>query len=1126
MPSNEAGSVYLGLKLKDDEFLRQISQISKKASVHLQKQIASGLTMPRGAFDFSGVNKEIEAMSDNIAQLIRDQTGAIDGLADYLKSCLSAGVEEALENTGSKAERAINNVKLPKIKAEYDEESLKAMADNLGQQLDLADAKARTLKKTMQDAQNELRSKQASWAEMTKTSRPDLSGDQLLAGFNAEPFEKAIDEATTKFLKADEAAQKLGIKLQAVNNEIKKIEDAKVEQPIDQAKLSSDRLQASLESATQKVVSAGKEALGLNRALGQSSGTLKIPKIIDPSNRDDANAMVQNLKDQINQTRAQAFKSKQAITEAGQQMAEARAQFIQTQKAIKPDADIGEMLKNFDSQPFEQAMSEAQARVTKLNERTITLNSRLTELRAKMHGSGAETKQTSRANKILSDSISQANKNFKTLGQSTKKTNAELSQVNKASKKAHKGLKRVTMVGLAMFGIRSALSAVRKMVLSVGESLGRMAMTNNGLRKSLDGLTAAGDRAKGAFGAMAAPLLQAVAPALETVLNYAAKAFNEIAKFIGALTGMKSVQIATGSTKKFAGNMANAAGSAKEIKRTLAGFDELQILTPQRSSGEGGGAGAGQEPGVKFESVDTGLGNWQSKWQSFVDGIKQDKAFATFAASAQKSWNDIKESGETAWNKIKKAWDNNLPTYKESFGHLGAELKGSVSGLASHVWLPMTTGAIKTGIDVGGKLGEGIISVGAKGSELADKALSPFLGSVNQFWDEHGPEVEEKITGTWDDVSTGITGVLDGIEFTFNEVFGGLIKWFDENGEDIKATFTETWETAWGIIEPIWTEIGRIGKIIFQKLADFFYEMAPKVKNVVVNAVDLAWRIIKPIWLTILNVAKVIFGKLKAFWDTWGDDILSVFGVVWNQVKLIFGTTFDILSGLFGAFSALFSGDWNGFLEGLKGVLKTAMNFFKKSFKNAFDFVSKIFGFFGLDLEQIWGDIKGVFDGIIKFVTNVFQGNWEEAWEGVKEIFGSIFDALKALFVTPINWIIDGINWFIRQLNKIQIPDWVPLVGGMGINIQEIEPIALAKGGIVDQPTLSMIGEAGQEAVVPLERNTGWIDQLVKKLAEAGGGGGETHVTIPVSIGEGNLMDVIEVHFDRQGRIRNETAFA
>lgn len=78
------------------------------------------------------------------------------------------------------------------------------------------------------------------------------------------------------------------------------------------------------------------------------------------------------------------------------------------------------------------------------------------------------------------------------------------------------------------------------------------------------------------------------------------------------------------------------------------------------------------------------------------------------------------------------------------------------------------------------------------------------------------------------------------------------------------------------------------------------------------------------------------------------------------------------------------------------------------------------------------------FEGLITFITGVFSGNWKQAWEGIVQVFKGIWETMKAIFKAPINWIVDGINKFISGLNKIKIPDWVPAVGGKGINIPKI----------------------------------------------------------------------------------------
>ncbi len=94
-----------------------------------------------------------------------------------------------------------------------------------------------------------------------------------------------------------------------------------------------------------------------------------------------------------------------------------------------------------------------------------------------------------------------------------------------------------------------------------------------------------------------------------------------------------------------------------------------------------------------------------------------------------------------------------------------------------------------------------------------------------------------------------------------------------------------------------------------------------------------------------------------------------------------------------------------------------------------------------------------------------------------------------------INVIISGVNALIKGLNKlkIDIPDWVPGIGGgkLGFNMPLIPK--LAKGGVVDKATLAMVGEAGKEVVMPLEKNTQWIDKLADRISAKGGSQNNTY---------------------------------
>lgn len=138
--------------------------------------------------------------------------------------------------------------------------------------------------------------------------------------------------------------------------------------------------------------------------------------------------------------------------------------------------------------------------------------------------------------------------------------------------------------------------------------------------------------------------------------------------------------------------------------------------------------------------------------------------------------------------------------------------------------------------------------------------------------------------------------------------------------------------------------------------------------------------------------------------------------------------------------------------------------------------------------------MKGVFSGLIQFIKGVFTGDWRSAWEGVKKIFSSIWEGIKTAFKAPINWIIDGINSFIRGVNRIKVPDWVPIVGGKGFSIKQIP--RLAAGGVLEKGQTGFLEGNGAEAVVPLENNRKWIHSVAKDMQGAGIGGDDKVVAI------------------------------
>ena len=94
----------------------------------------------------------------------------------------------------------------------------------------------------------------------------------------------------------------------------------------------------------------------------------------------------------------------------------------------------------------------------------------------------------------------------------------------------------------------------------------------------------------------------------------------------------------------------------------------------------------------------------------------------------------------------------------------------------------------------------------------------------------------------------------------------------------------------------------------------------------------------------------------------------------------------------------------------------------------------------------------------------------DDAIAYIRAVPGKIRDGLLNGMRNVAKGLVNIINNFIRAVNKLEIPDFIPKIGGKKPNIPLVSIPALAKGGVVSTPTLAMIGESGPEAVVPLNR--------------------------------------------------------
>lgn len=279
-----------------------------------------------------------------------------------------------------------------------------------------------------------------------------------------------------------------------------------------------------------------------------------------------------------------------------------------------------------------------------------------------------------------------------------------------------------------------------------------------------------------------------------------------------------------------------------------------------------------------------------------------------------------------------------------------------------------------------------------------------------------------------------------------------------------------------GLVKAIPKLVEKIPTII-QKLVDAIVRNVPKI---VKAGVKLFVSLVKNTPQIIAGIVKAIPEIITAIITGFLELIPGLAGVfedALDAVEAVFGVIVDFFSGIWDAITGIFDGgdSWFGDLfSGAAGLIEGAFG--------------GIISFFG----GIWDGIKGVFGGVASFFESTF---------------GAAANAVKSAFQTVNSTIQQSSIIAGQSLNSIS---YSGSSGGMPSYI----PKKHAKGGVFYRPTLGIFGEAGAEAVVPLDQNKKWIHAVAQDFAQqmgginvASGGGGD--IIIPVYIGQNRIDEII-----------------
>lgn len=270
------------------------------------------------------------------------------------------------------------------------------------------------------------------------------------------------------------------------------------------------------------------------------------------------------------------------------------------------------------------------------------------------------------------------------------------------------------------------------------------------------------------------------------------------------------------------------------------------------------------------------------------------------------------------------------------------------------------------------------------------------------------------------------------------------------------------------------------------------------------------------------HARELLAALLDAVSDIFGDIIDTIIekcGLAGTPVGEMMTGIKGIVQGGLGLISGILTGDLEKMkqsviqmLTGVKTFVFGIMDWLKMGLTSLLDWLDeKTNGRFHEIIElaktyvnDVIEGAKQIFGGLIDFLTGVFTGDWEKAWDGVKNIFRGVFNTIVGIAEAAVNLVIKGINWLIKQLNKISFtaPDWVPIIGGkkVGVNIPAITEAhipRLARGAVIppNREFMAVLGD--QKSGTNIETPLATMVQAFKQaLAESGYGGSNEAVLV------------------------------
>ena len=402
--------------------------------------------------------------------------------------------------------------------------------------------------------------------------------------------------------------------------------------------------------------------------------------------------------------------------------------------------------------------------------------------------------------------------------------------------------------------------------------------------------------------------------------------------------------------------------------------------------------------------------------------------------------------------------------------------------------------------------------------ESAEKAINDLSDSISRVYDNYiRPTIESSTKAISSIISLFVKGwnnyiqpIIEKLSQGFSDTIGKHISPMIQKILEMVASFQEMSQAINAYVGPA---IGFIVEQLTRVLAptiEYIGEVWRVLSNTISDALGGIADFLKGVFDIITGILTGDMSKISDGFTETGDAIMNILStlltalldltvavlkVIWDTIVAIFQAIWDGIVAIFTPIGEWFSERWNDITTVLADVAK----WFGETFQKAWDALTKVFSPIGTWFGERWNDVTTALANVATWFGNIFSSAYEAVtnafssigsffsgvWETVKNIFvnagqmvgSAVGGAFKGAVNAVLGTIENVVNGFIGMINGVlDAIRGLPGLGWVG-SVGTISLPRLARGGIVDSPTVAMIGEAGKEVVMPLE-NTGFLQTM------------------------------------------------